>query len=143
MRVFLVEDNLAVRQGLMDTLEDLVPVTSIGVADTEEEGTRWLARDDVWWDLAIIDLYLREGSGLGVIEACRFRHPAQKMVVLSNHLTAEIRWRCAQLGVDAVFDKTTDIDDMVRYCVALAKSLDDASSLPRQLSASQATRNLP
>lgn len=134
MRIFFVEDNLAMRQSLMDTLEALVPITIIGMADTEAEGTRWLARDDVHWDLAIVDLYLKEGSGLGVVEACRYRHPGQKIVVLSNHVTAEIRWRCAQLGVDAVFDKTAEIDDMVRYCVALAKSLDDASSLPRQLS---------
>ncbi len=133
MRLFFVEDNLVMRQSLLDTLEDLVPVTIIGMAETEAEGIRWLARDDVHWDLAIVDLYLQEGSGLGVVEACRFRHPAQKIVVLSNHVTAEVRWRCAQLGVDAVFDKTTEIDDMVRYCVALGKSLDDAASLPRQL----------
>jgi two-component system OmpR family response regulator len=133
MRLFFVEDNLVMRQSLMDTLEELVPVSIIGMAETEEEGIRWLARDDVHWDLAIVDLYLQQGSGLGVIEACRFRHPAQKIVVLSNHVTAEVRWRCAQLGVDAVFDKTTEIDDMVRYCVALGKSLADAASLPRQL----------
>jgi len=134
MRLFFVEDNLAMRQSLMDTLQELVPITTIGTAETEEEGTRWLARDDVHWDLAIVDLYLKEGSGLGVVEACRFRHPGQKIVVLSNHVTADVRWRCAQLGVDAVFDKTTEIDDMVRYCVAWGKSLADAASLPRQLS---------
>jgi two-component system OmpR family response regulator len=136
MRVFFVEDNPAIQKNLRVTLEELVPVTPVGVAETEEEGTRWLARNDVMWDLAIVDLYLREGSGLGVMEACRFRHPGQKMVVLSNHVTADVRWRCAQLGADAVFDKTTEIDDMVRYCVALAKSLDDSASLPRRLSGS-------
>jgi two-component system, OmpR family, response regulator len=134
MRVFIVEDNPATQKNLRVTLEELAPITSIGVAETEEEGTRWLARNDVLWDLAIVDLYLKEGSGLGVVEACRYRHTGQKMVVLSNHVTAEIRWRCAQLGVDAVFDKTSEIDDMVRYCVALAKGLADAASLPRQLS---------
>lgn len=134
MRTFLVEDNPAIQKNLRVTLEELVPITTVGVAETEEEGIRWLARDDVLWDLAIVDLYLKEGSGLGVLEACRFRHPEQKIVVLSNHVTAEIRWRCAQLGADAVFDKTNEIDDMVRYCVALAKSFADAASTPRQLS---------
>ncbi len=134
MRAFLVEDNPAIRQNLMVTLEELVPVTTIGVAETEEEGTRWLARNDAQWDLAIVDLLLREGSGLGVVKACRFRHPDQKIVVLSNHATAEIRWRCAQLGADAVFDKTTEIDAMLRYCVDLSNKLDNAADLPRQLS---------
>lgn len=134
MRTFLVEDNPAIRQNLMVTLEELVPVQTMGVAETEEEGTRWLARNDVPWDLAIVDLFLREGSGLGVVKACRFRHPDQKIVVLSNHATAEIRWRCAQLGADAVFDKTTEIDAMLRYCVDLAGKVEDSANLPRQLS---------
>jgi two-component system, OmpR family, response regulator len=133
MRAFLVEDNPAVRQHLAATLQDLCPINTVGEVDTEEAAVRWLAQGDLHWDLAIIDLFLKDGSGLGVLEACRYRHPEQKVVVLSNHVTAEIRWRCAQLGADKVFDKTTELDDMVRYCVALAKNLDDALAVPRQL----------
>ena len=40
------------------------------------------------------------------------------MVVLSNYATPDIRMRCAQLGVDAVFDKSNEIDALVDYCVA-------------------------
>jgi hypothetical protein len=38
------------------------------------------------------------------------------MVVLSNNATRDIRWRCEQLGADAVFDKSTEIDELVDYC---------------------------
>lgn len=134
MRAYIVEDNPTIRDNLIGTLEELVPITTIGMADTEDEGTRWLARNDAQWDLAIVDLFLKEGSGLGVVKACRYRHPSQKMVVLSNHATPEIRWRCAQLGADAVFDKSTEIDDLLRYCAALADQFDDAANRPRQLS---------
>lgn len=134
MRAFIVEDNATVRDTLLVTLQELIPVKPVGSAETEEEGTRWLAGNDALWDIAIIDLYLKEGSGLAILEACRYRHPQQKIVVLSNHATAEIRWRCAQLGADAVFDKTTEIDGLLRYCVALSDQLDDAANQPRQLS---------
>lgn len=134
MRAYIVEDNVTIRDNLIGTLEELVPIETIGMADTEEEGTRLLARNDAQWDLAIVDLFLKEGSGLGVVKACRYRHPSQKMVVLSNHATPEIRWRCAQLGADAVFDKSTEIDDLLLYCAALADEFDDAVNRPRQLS---------
>ncbi|WP_395057198.1 response regulator [Polaromonas sp.] len=134
MRAYIVEDNPTIRDNLIGTLEELVPIETIGVADTEAEGTRWLARNDAHWDLAIVDLFLKEGSGLGVVKACRYRHPGQKMVVLSNHATPEIRWRCTQLGADAVFDKSTEIDDLLRYCAALAGQFDDPANRPRQLS---------
>ena len=43
----------------------------------------------------------------------------QKVVVLSNYATPDMRKRCAQLGADAVFDKSNEIDALVDYCVAL------------------------
>ena len=61
---------------------------------------------------------MRQGSGLGVLAACRTRLPHQHMVVLSNYATPDIRMRCAQLGVDAVFDKSNEIDALIDYCIA-------------------------
>jgi len=37
-------------------------------------------------------------------------------VIFSNYVNASVRKRCAQLGVDAVFDKSTEIDSLVDYC---------------------------
>jgi two-component system, OmpR family, response regulator len=116
-RTYIVEDSATIRENLIETLQELAEVDPVGVAETEHEGRKWLAQNDAYWDLAIIDLFLKEGSGLNILEACRDRRPAQKMVVLSNHATNDVRWRCAQLGADAVFDKSTEIDALVDYCV--------------------------
>ncbi|RZJ26408.1 MAG: response regulator [Haliea sp.] len=116
-RAYIVEDSPTIRQNLIETLQELALVEAVGVAETEQEGKRWLAQNDTYWDLAIVDLFLREGSGLNILEACRFRRPGQKMIVLSNHATNDVRWRCAQLGADAVFDKSTEIDALVDYCL--------------------------
>jgi DNA-binding NarL/FixJ family response regulator len=115
-RAYIVEDSPMIRDNLIETLQELALVEPVGVADTEQEGKRWLAQNDGFWDLAIVDLFLREGSGLNILEACRGRRPEQKIVVLSNHATNDVRWRCAQLGADAVFDKSTEIDALVEYC---------------------------
>jgi CheY-like chemotaxis protein len=68
-RAFIVEDNSTVRHNLIDTLEELADVVPAGTAETEHEAKRWLASQE--WDLAIVDLFLRIGSGLNVVEACR------------------------------------------------------------------------
>ena len=119
-RAYIVEDSRVIRENLVETLQELALVEPVGVAETEYEGKKWLAQNDSRWDLAIIDLFLKEGSGLNILEACRSRRPTQKMVVLSNHATNDVRWRCEQLGADAVFDKSTEIDDLVDYCVEQA-----------------------
>jgi two-component system OmpR family response regulator len=116
-RTYIVEDSPTIRDNLIETLAELAMVEPVGSAETEHEGKRWLASNDGTWDLAIVDLFLREGSGLNVLEACRARKkPGQKIVVLSNHASRDVRWRCEQLGADAVFDKSTELEALVAFC---------------------------
>jgi len=117
LRTYIVEDNATIRENLIGTLEELAEVQAVGIAETEDEGKEWLTSHASQWDLAIVDLFLRQGSGLGVLAACRDRASEQKMVVLSNYATPDVRMRCAQLGVDAVFDKSNEIDALVDYCI--------------------------
>jgi two-component system, OmpR family, response regulator len=117
LKTYIVEDNPTIRENLIGTLEELARIDAVGTADTENEGKAWLAENRDNWDLAIVDLFLKQGSGLGVLAACRDRPSKQKVVVLSNYATADIRKRCAQLGVDAVFDKSNEIDALVDYCI--------------------------
>lgn len=133
MRTYLVEDNPTIRENLISTLEELAPVEAVGSCDTEEEGAAWLARHQAQWDLAIVDLFLKQGSGLQVLEACRTRQPLQKVVVFSNYATREMRQRCAELGVDAVFDKSTEIDCLLAYCVTQSQKLDKVANDDSQL----------
>jgi DNA-binding NarL/FixJ family response regulator len=57
------------------------------------------------------------------------RRTGQKVVVLSNYATPDIRKRCAQLGADAVFDKSNEIDALVDFCSVLS-SRPGASATP-------------
>lgn len=119
LRTFIVEDNATIRDNLIGTLEELAAVKALGWAETENDARQWLTAHDGQWDLAIVDLFLKQGSGLGVLEACQERGPERRVVVLSNYATADMRKRCTQLGADAVFDKSNEIDALVDYCLAL------------------------
>jgi DNA-binding NarL/FixJ family response regulator len=125
LKTFIVEDNATIRENLIGTLEELTCVEAVGTAETELEGRQWLTQNQGAWNLAIVDLFLRQGTGLGVLEACQGRHANQKVIVLSNYATADIRQRCAQLGVDAVFDKSNEIDALVSYCLEQCQPTQD------------------
>jgi two-component system, OmpR family, response regulator len=122
LRTYIVEDNATIRENLIGTLEELASIEALGWAETENEAKGWLAQHDRQWDLAIVDLFLKQGSGLGVLEACRGRMAGQRVVVLSNYATADMRKRCLQLGADAVFDKSNEIDALVDFCVQLCET---------------------
>ena len=131
LRTYIVEDNPTIRENLIGTLEELASIDAVGTAETENDGKAWLAMQGRQWDLAIVDLFLKQGSGLGILAACRDRKSWQKVVVLSNYATADIRQRCTQLGVDAVFDKSNEIDALVEYCIEQTRNLNSAEARER------------
>jgi DNA-binding NarL/FixJ family response regulator len=117
LQAFVIEDNATIRENLIGTLEELTCVRVAGASATEDEALAWLAQNQETWDLVIVDLFLKQGSGIHLAQAIKRSRPTQKIVVFSNYITASVRKRCAQIGVDAVFDKSTEIDSLVDYCV--------------------------
>lgn len=122
LNAFLVEDNPVIRANLAETLQELAAVNVVGEATGAQQAFDWLASHPDRWKIAVIDLFLAEGNGLSVLVACRQRSPQQKVVVLSNYATVDMRRRCLGLGADAVFDKSTELDAFIDYCVALGES---------------------
>ncbi len=116
IKTYIVEDSPTIRDNLIATLEELTGVSTVGTAETEIEAVTWLTNSSNAWDLAIIDLFLKQGTGLGVVSACKNRLANQKVIVLSNYATPEVRKQCALLGADAVFDKSTEIDQLLEFC---------------------------
>ncbi len=116
LHAYVVEDNSTIRENLVGTLEELTCVKVVGSSATEDEGCVWLEQNAGGWDLLIVDLFLKSGSGIHLVQRLGERKPGQKVIVFSNYVNASVRKRCAQLGVDAVFDKSTEIDSLVDYC---------------------------
>ena len=119
--VYVVEDNVIVLESLIGALEELAPVHVVGTAADESVAVDWLRADGDHCDLVLIDIFLRPGSGLGVIAAARRKRPQAALVVLSNYATDEMHARCLASGADRVFDKSRDIDQLVAYCIALSR----------------------
>lgn len=116
LSTYLVEDNRTIRDNLVPALEDLVGARIVGHAETEGDAVEWMAAHPADWHLIIVDLFLREGSGLGVLRFGCERGADQRMVVLSNYVNTDVRTRCMALGADAVFDKSKELDAFFDYC---------------------------
>jgi DNA-binding NarL/FixJ family response regulator len=132
LAVFVVEDNAEIQENLVGALEELTCVKVVGGSATEEDALRWVAGDNQW-DMLIVDLFLKGGSGMRLVQRVQRARPEQKIIVFSNYVNASVRKRCAQLGVDAVFDKSTEIDALVDYCSHLCTQMGANQSAPMPL----------
>ena len=116
LKTFIVEDNPVILQSLRDTLEELTDVQVVGTAADEGVAVDCIREATQPIDLMIIDVFLASGSGLSVLRSAQHLNVQAKRVVLTNYATPDIRRRCTALGADRVFDKSSEIEDLIAYC---------------------------
>ena len=124
LKTYIVEDSPVIRENLIAALEEMAPVQVIGSTADERLARLWLDDPAHACDLVIIDIFLRQGSGLGLLQALQTTGQAARRIVLSNFASPDIRRRCLALGADEVFDKSNDIDALIGYCTRLAAAAD-------------------
>ena len=121
LKAFIVEDSPVIRENLVAALEEMAPIEVVGTAEDEvERACRGWPTPQNRCDLVVVDIFLKSGSGLGVLKAAPTRGRAAKLVVLSNYATPDMRRKCLELGADRVFDKSNEIDALILYCCRLA-----------------------
>ncbi len=59
--------------------------------------------------------FLKAGSGLGELQHIASYERPPERVVLKNYATDAMRDRCKQLGAAEVFDKSTEIEQLVDW----------------------------
>jgi response regulator of citrate/malate metabolism len=64
LQAYVVEDNATIRENLVGTLEELTCVKVAGTSATEDEALAWIDGNMDRWDLLIVDLFLKQGSGM-------------------------------------------------------------------------------
>ncbi|MFC5497221.1 response regulator [Caenimonas terrae] len=120
MKLLLVEDLPQVRGVVLDLLATVGDFQLVHSVSTEAEANLWIEENEGKWDLAVIDLILEQGTGLGVVAKARNRPAGSKVVVFSDYATEGIRKHCVKLGADAAFQKGDDLQAFLAFCGALA-----------------------
>ena len=115
LRALIVEDNALILENLQGLLEEMTAVDIVGTARAEAEACEWLDSRTQACDVAIVDIFLKAGSGLGVLKhIAGYKCPPER-VVLTNYATDAMRQCCKQLGAAEVFDKSTEIEKLVEW----------------------------
>jgi len=110
LRVALVDDSERIRARLAEMLGEIPNVEIAFAADTEGDAVRLIAQEP--WDVLILDLQLRVGTGLGVLKAMQGLRGQDVRVamIFTNYGFRQYRERTMSLGADYFFDKAKDFD---------------------------------
>lgn len=111
-RVIVVDDHPLVRRGLVELLRDEQDLNLCGEAPSASEALRMI--EQVRPDLVIIDLTLKEGSGLDLIKQIKARYPEVQMLVASMHDEAIFAERALRAGADGYFNKQEPSETLLK-----------------------------
>ena len=123
LQIFLIEDSAEIREALTQTLESSGRMVVAGYADNADDAIAALDREPI--DAVVIDLHLREGSGLQVLahlaESGNPRHILR--IVLTNHNAPMFRRATEKLGADYFLDKSMEFERAVEILASHAAAL--------------------
>lgn len=124
-RLLLIEDSALLRERLTSMLTVPGAMRVAASAETESEAIEKIGGGE--FDVLIVDVELRQGSGINVIRQVRRMYEGRKqplVIVLTNYSLPTVRERCMSAGADHFLDKMQQFGEV--------RSLIENSSRTRQ-----------
>jgi DNA-binding NarL/FixJ family response regulator len=118
-RVIIVDDHPIVRQGLGQLIEQESDLAVCAEADNVQSALEEIDRTKP--DVAVVDLVLKDSSGLDLVKALRSRYPGLPVLVVSMHdevVYAERALRSGALGYIMKEEATTQVFTALRKVLA-------------------------
>ncbi len=111
IRVFIVDDHVLVRRGLEHLMEDEPDFVVCGEAEGLGEALRKIGEAKP--DVVIVDISLKNGSGIDLIKSIKSRHPEVRVLVSSMHRESLYGERALRAGAMGYVDKQEPGDRMI------------------------------
>jgi DNA-binding NarL/FixJ family response regulator len=103
-RIFILDDHPMFRRGIRKLIESHQDFEVCGEASSNDEALE--AMDKTYPDLAVVDLSLKDSTGLDFIKTARSRYPKLLTLVLSMHEDPAIIERALKVGASGYVSKT-------------------------------------
>ena len=111
LRILLVDDSLPLQIRLKELLTESGIMRVTATAESEQDANRLI--DSETFDVMVIDVELRPGSGINVVRHARadqVRGPRPLIIVLTNYALDIVRSRSITAGADYFLDKMREFD---------------------------------
>jgi DNA-binding NarL/FixJ family response regulator len=110
MKVFVVEDSAAVRERLLEMLQEVEDIEVVGEAEAFDAAVAGIIRTRP--DVAVLDIKLADGrgSGIDVLAEVKKVLPGMRAIVLSNYATPQHMKASADAGAEFFLDKSADFE---------------------------------
>lgn len=126
--VFVVDDHPIVRHGIAQLINRETDLEVCGEAEDEAQAVATIGR--IAPDIALVDLMLKNGSGISLIQKLKARYPKLPVIVLSMHSESLYCERVFRAGANGYLMKK---DATEKLLVAIRRALAGQCYLSEQM----------
>jgi DNA-binding NarL/FixJ family response regulator len=123
LRVIIVEDSVDMRVRLIGLLDEVAGVEVVGEA--EDEAGAVALYDAQKPDAAILDIRIRNGSGIAVLDHIKNHNPDCAVIMLTNCVQSEFRQRCLEAGANHFLEKSREFSRVAKVLRQMLRELEN------------------
>jgi DNA-binding response OmpR family regulator len=105
-KILIAEDSSLISSRVVKMLNRSRHVVSIFPAQTYEQAITILQRELI--DIALLDIHLRESSGIDLLRFAKNQLPGICVVMFTNQSDRQVERLCKELGAEHFLDKAKD-----------------------------------
>lgn len=128
IRVLVADDSEAIRTRLALLVKHVPGVAEVTQAASAREVWEILFR--VQPQMALVDVHLDDRGGGVLLQQIKKEFPGIALMALTRYAGAQFAATYRDCGADQCFDKTTELDALIRAVTRLAKSI--SNNEPRE-----------
>jgi DNA-binding NarL/FixJ family response regulator len=106
VNVFIVEDAPEIRSRLVKMLQTVAGIHVVGEAESVNEAIEGVLASSA--DTLLLDLQLKDGTGLDVLARVKTARPALRTIVLTNLASPQYREASLSAGAEFCLDKSRE-----------------------------------
>jgi DNA-binding NarL/FixJ family response regulator len=111
VRVAIADDSAVVRERLMQKLARIEGIQMAWQAQNASEAI--MAFQRLKPEVAILDIHMRDESGIDVLAHFKREWPQITVIMLTNCTLPPFKKRCLEAGADYFFDKSTEFEKVI------------------------------
>ena len=121
LKVLLAEDSELVRERLVQSFQSIPNVVVVGTYEDPDAAIAGVQQHEP--HVVVLDIRLRDGSGMRVLQYTVRSFPATKIAVMSNFVEPQYRAACFKNGAHYFFDKSNEFERVPELLKQLAGTL--------------------
>ena len=108
-KILIVEDELIFAADLKITLERM-GFKVCGIAKSVDQALNLLQTQEP--DIVLLDIYLKDRSGLELLDFIKKNYPEIKAIMLTNQSSDNYKNLCEKIGSDHFIDKSSEFENL-------------------------------